>query len=106
MPADDGSGCHQDERFFPSSPEPSQHDPEQLVRRSESPARSLGVESEQLLTQSKIFEDEILAGPKCTTKPAEEVPEPHDHGKNLTETSPIELDGQVIDIAGVRCFDE
>ncbi len=40
------------------------------------------MKSQQLLTQSKIFEDEILAGAKGTAKPAEEVPEPHDHGKN------------------------
>jgi len=41
------------------------------------------VKSEQLLTQRQIFEDEILAGTKGTTKPAEEVPETHDHGENL-----------------------
>jgi hypothetical protein len=40
----------------------------------------LGVESQQLLTQSRVFEDEILAGTKGTAKPAEEVPEPHDPG--------------------------
>jgi hypothetical protein len=51
----------------------------------------LGVESEQLLTQRKTFEDEILAGTKGTAKPAEEVPEPHDHGKNLIRQSPSEL---------------
>src|SRR5664279_3751698 len=77
------SGCDQDERSFPASPEFSQYHPEKLVRRGESSARSLGVESEHLLTQGKIFEDEILAGGKGTAKPAEEVPEPHDHGKNL-----------------------
>jgi hypothetical protein len=49
------------------------------------------VKSQQLLTQGKIFEDEILAGAKGTAKPAEEVPEPYDHAKNLTGTSPIEL---------------
>jgi hypothetical protein len=43
------------------------------------------MKSEQLLTQSKIFEDEILAGTKGTAKPAEEVPEPHDHGKNYIQ---------------------
>ena len=58
-------------------------DPEQLVWRIESSARSLGVKSEQLLTQGKVFEDEILAATKGTAKPAEKVPEPHDHGKNL-----------------------
>jgi len=49
------------------------------------------VKSEQLLTQGKIFEDEILAGPECTNNPAEEVPEPYDHAQNLTGTLPIEL---------------
>src|ERR1019366_595599 len=91
MPADNGSGCHLDERFLPSSPAPSQYDPEQLVCRRESPARALGVKSEQLLTQGKIFEDDILAGPECTNHPAEEVPEPYDHAQNLTGTLPIEL---------------
>ena len=38
-----------------------------------------------------IFEDEILAGAKGTAKPAEDVPEPYDHAKNLTGTLPIEL---------------
>jgi hypothetical protein len=41
------------------------------------------MKSEQLLTQGKIFEDEILAGAKGTAKPAEDVPEPYNHGKNL-----------------------
>src|ERR1035437_1505225 len=91
MPADNGSRCHLDERFLPSSPALSQYDPEQLVCRSESPARALGVKSEQLLTQGKIFEDDILAGPECTNNPAEEVPEPYDHAQNLTGTLPIEL---------------
>ena len=49
------------------------------------------MKSEQLLTQGKIFEDEILAGPECTNNPAEDVPEPYDHAKNLTETLSIEL---------------
>jgi hypothetical protein len=64
------------------------------------------VKSEQLLTQGKIFEDDILAGPECTNNPAEEVPEPYDHAQNLTGTLPIEIWCQVVDIAGVRCFDE
>jgi hypothetical protein len=49
------------------------------------------VKSEQLLTQGKIFEDEILAGPECINNPAEEVPEPYDHAQNLTGTLSIEL---------------
>ncbi len=49
------------------------------------------MKSQQLLTQSKIFENEILAGAKGTAKPAEHLPEQHDHDKNLTGTLPIEL---------------
>ena len=91
MPADNGSGCHHDERLFPSSPSPSQHNPEQLVRRSEPLARTFGMESEQLLTQGEIFKDEILAGTESTNNPTNEGPEAHDHGKNLNESSPAEL---------------
>ena len=49
------------------------------------------MKSEQLLTQGKIFENDILAGPEFTNNPAEEVPEPYDHAQNLTGTLPIEL---------------
>ena len=49
------------------------------------------MKSQQLLTQGKIFEDDILAGPECTNNPAEDVPEPPDHAQNLTGTLPIEL---------------
>jgi hypothetical protein len=49
------------------------------------------VKSEQLLTQGKIFEDDILAGAEGTNNPAEEVPEPYDHAQNLTGMLPIEL---------------
>ncbi len=54
------------------------------------------MENEQLLTQGKIFEDEILAGAKSTAKPAEDVPEPHDHGKNLTGPLPIKLSAKLL----------
>ena len=41
--------------------------------------------------KGEVFQDEILAGTKGTAKPAEDVPEPYDHAKNLTGTLPIEL---------------
>ena len=91
MPGGDSFWCHQDERLFPPSPDPSQHDPEQLLWGGESSAMSFGMESEQLLTQSEIFEDEILAGTERTNNPAEQVPEPHNHGKNLNETPSTEM---------------
>ena len=43
------------------------------------------MQSEELLTQGEVFQDEILAGTKGTAKPAEEVPEPHDHARILPE---------------------
>ena len=43
------------------------------------------MQTEELLTQGEVFQDEILAGTKGTAKPAEEVPEPHDHARILPE---------------------
>ena len=48
------------------------------------------MESEQLPTQGEIFKDEILAGTERTNNPAEQVPDPYDHGKNLSEMTPTE----------------
>ncbi len=70
-----------------SGPTLSPYDPEQLMRTGASSARPLGVKSKQLLTQGKVFENEILAGTQRTDNPAEEVPEPDDHAKNLIESS-------------------
>jgi hypothetical protein len=74
MPTNNRSRCDQDERLFPSRPEPSQHYPEELVQRSESMARSFGVQSQQLLAEGQIFEDEIFSGTEGTDKPSEKVP--------------------------------
>ena len=62
MPVDNGSGCDQDERLFPAGPDLPHADPEQLVRRRQSPARQLGVESQEVLTKSKVFQNKIPGG--------------------------------------------
>jgi len=49
------------------------------------------VQSQQLLTQSQVFEDEVLPGTESADHPPEEMPERYDHGKNLTGTIRIEL---------------
>ena len=87
MPVDNGSGCNQDERLLPLRPESSQSDPEQLVYGSESAPRLFGVESQQLLTQGKIFEDEALAGTERSNNPPEEVPKQQNHGRILSDDS-------------------
>ena len=47
------------------------------MRRRQSPARTLGVKSQELLTKCEGFQDKFLAGTKSTDKLASEVPEPH-----------------------------
>jgi len=49
------------------------------------------VQSQQLPTESEVFEDEVLAGAKRADDPPEEMPERHNHGKNITGTIRIQL---------------
>ena len=91
MPVHDGSRSDPDERLPPPGPERFQPNPEQLVQGSHSTARSLRVQSQQLLTQSQVFEDEVLSGPESADHPPEEMPERQEHGKNLIGTVRIEL---------------
>jgi hypothetical protein len=55
MPVHDGSRSDQDERLSPPGPARSQRNPEQLVQGSQSTARLLRVQSQQLPTKSQIF---------------------------------------------------
>jgi hypothetical protein len=51
------------------------------------------VQSKELLTESEIFEDEVLFGTESTDNPSEEMSErrdeSEDHGQNLIETRRI-----------------
>src|SRR5437016_2465418 len=87
MPVHDGSRSDQDERLGPPGPERSQRNPEQFVRGSQSTARLLCVQSQQLPTESEVLEDEVLPGMESADQPAEEMSERHDCGKNLAEKS-------------------
>ena len=78
MPVHDGSRSDQDERLSPPGPERSQRNPEQLVHGSQSTARSLGVQSQQLLMKSQVFKDEVLPGTESADQPTEEMSERHD----------------------------
>ena len=44
------------------------------------------MQSEQLPTESQVFEDEILAGAKRADDPPEEMPERHNRDKNVIGT--------------------
>jgi hypothetical protein len=87
MPVHDGSRSNQDERFPPPRPERSQRNPEQLVQGSQSSARPLCMQSEQLATESQVFEDEVRAGAKRADDPPEEMPERHNTLSELSEFS-------------------
>jgi hypothetical protein len=49
------------------------------------------MQSQQLPTESQVFEDEVLAGTASAGHPAEEMSERHDHSKNLIGTIRIQL---------------
>jgi hypothetical protein len=49
------------------------------------------MQSQQLPTESQVFEDEVLAGTASAGHPAEEMSERHDHSKNLIGTTRIQL---------------
>jgi hypothetical protein len=89
MPAHNRSGGDQDEGLLPSGPHPPQHHPEQLMYGSQSTARSLDVQSQQLLTQSEVFEDKALSREESRANPSDEMPERCDHGRNFTGTLQI-----------------
>src|ERR1700674_2281320 len=82
MPVHDGSRSDQDEGLPPPGPAHSQRNPEQFVQGSQSTARSLRVQGQQLPTESQVFEDEVLPATERPDQPAEEMSERHDHGKN------------------------
>ena len=95
MPADHGSRCNQNQRLFPSEPHLPQHNPEQLMQGGQSTTRTFGVQSQQLLTESEIFKDEVLPGTKGTDNPSQKMSERGDddrnHGQNLIEKRRIPL---------------
>src|SRR5215831_15419356 len=72
--------------FLDPRPERSQRNPEQPVQATQSSARPLRVQSEQLPTESQVFEDEVLSRARRADDPPEEMPERHNHGKNIIGT--------------------
>ena len=80
--------------------------PEQFVQGSQSTARSLRVQRQQLPTESQVFEDQVLPRTEGADHPAEEMSERRDHSKNLTGKARIELCAKSIHFKGVRRFGE
>ena len=49
------------------------------------------MQSQQLPTESQVFEDEVRPTTERTDQPAEEMPERHDHGKNFSGKDRIKV---------------
>ena len=64
------------------------------------------MQSQQLPTESQVFEDEVLPRTEGADHPAEEMSERRDHSKNLSGKARIELCAKSIHSKGVRRFGE
>jgi len=63
------------------------------------------MESEQLLAQRKVLQNQVFSGSKRTRKPAEQVTNYQNHHEILVDDLKS-ADRQVIDSAGLRSFGE
>jgi hypothetical protein len=79
------------------------------VQTCQSAARAFGVPSQQLLTESKIFKDQILSGTERTDNPSQEMPDRRDDGQDHARILSKHASSrflQIIHSAGARGFDE
>jgi len=83
MPSYHRSWRDEDQRPVPSQPKPSEANPEQLMNDRQATTRPFGVQRQQLLAESKVLEDEILARAEDGNNPADKVPEKGDHGSKI-----------------------
>lgn len=76
-----------------------------LCMGRDSAAWFLGVQNQQLLPESQIFEEEVLSGPENADDTADEVAESRNHGEILSEhcrCAPF----KVVHFTSARGFDE
>jgi hypothetical protein len=84
MPAKDGFGLDENQSPVPMSPEPPQHHPEQFVRQSESRLRMLLLENGKLLPKSQIFQEQVAARAKKSSKEYSQEPQMAQHEISFT----------------------
>jgi hypothetical protein len=68
MPANNSLRLDEDQWPPPANPEPLQHHPEEFVRQSKPRLRMLLFENTELLPKSKIFQKQIAARAKESSK--------------------------------------
>ncbi len=83
VPADDGFRRDDDKRLLPRRPDPPSDYPEELIEKPETRARMSTLQSEELLTQSEIFEKETLPSATEAVQNSEAEAEEAKHGQDL-----------------------
>ena len=83
VPTDDGFRRDQDERMFPSRPNPPSDYPEELIEEVEARARMSTLQRDELLTQSEILKKETSPLTKEANQHSEAEPDEAKHGQGL-----------------------
>src|ERR1019366_6969403 len=106
MPANHGLRSNEDQRPLPARPNSSQNDPEQPVDRTQSRARSLCVQSQQLLPKGEVLQEEFFSGAKDGDDPAEHILDGAQTSGDHSEERAVRVRLEVIDSADVQSFGE
>jgi hypothetical protein len=69
-------------------------------------ARSLCIQSQQLLSQGEILENQVLAGMKGNDDPTHDVTEQDDHGQEYYRNGREEQVSKLLVLMDARGFDE
>src|SRR5664279_1055066 len=88
MPPYDRLRRDQNQRSLPARPNFSQNDPEQPVDGTQSRARSLGVQSQQLLPKGEVLQEECFSGAKDGDDPAEQILKARKHQGIIAKSKP------------------
>jgi hypothetical protein len=83
VPTDEGFRRDQDERMFPSRPNPLSDYPEELIEQAETRARMSTLQRDELLTQSEILKKETSTLTKEADQHSEAEPDEAKHGQDL-----------------------
>jgi len=79
VPAHNRFRSDDDDRLLPLGPQPTDGDPEELVKQMESWPRTTPLQNGQLLSQHKVFKDEIPAVTEDSKERPEREPEDAEH---------------------------
>ena len=96
VPADNSLRNDDDDRPLPSRPQPTDGNPEELVKQTESRPRMTPFQHGQLLSQHEVFKDEIPAATEESRERREREPEHAEHNRSYNRILAVAA-GYVID---------